>query len=229
MQIVARTLTSVAALVLIPVAAATVCAQQSLPITPPQSIVRGDHIRLYQSASDTTPIVGRVRTIGTDSIGIVPDEDSTVRVLLTRRDVARIEVERDARLRDHVVTFMAAVGAFGGAGLAAYQCLSNREECAYENDAAQRAAANGDTYVDTSLLLIAGGGLAGALLGYVMAPAPHWDVIAFPTRTASLDGVSRWGLSLGMRYRFNATMSSGRRRVHSQAFEGVELASRLER
>lgn len=212
MQIVARTLTSVAVLVLVSVPAFTVCAQQSPPVPPrTQPLVRGDRVRLYKSATDTTPIVGRVHTIENDSISVVPDEDSAVRVLFAHRDVARLEVERDARLRDHVVTFMAVVGAFGGAGLATYQCLSNREQCAYDNDAAQRAAENGDTYIDTSLLLIAGGGLAGAVLGYIMAPAPHWDVIAFPTRTASLDGMPRWALSLGLRYRFNAMASSRRR------------------
>jgi len=58
--------------------------------------------------------------------------------------------------------------------------------------------------VDKSLLLVAGGGLAGALLGYLIAPAPSWEVIAFPTRTAALDGTPHWGFSLGVRYQLGA-------------------------
>ncbi|HEV8235843.1 MAG TPA: hypothetical protein VGP84_14635 [Gemmatimonadaceae bacterium] len=67
-----------------------------------------------------------------------------------------------------------------------------------------RAAENGDPYVDKSLLLVAGGGLAGALLGYLIAPAPSWEVIAFPTRAAALDGTPHWGLSLGVRHQLGA-------------------------
>jgi hypothetical protein len=150
------------------------------------------------------PIVGRLRAIGNDSINVVPDEESTVRVLFAHSDVARIEVERDARLRDNVATVMAGLGMLGGAAAAAYQCLNNRDQCAAEADASSRADENGDSYVDNSLLLVAGGGLAGVVLGYLIAPGPSWEVIAFPTRTAALDGTPHWGLSLGVRYQLGA-------------------------
>jgi hypothetical protein len=201
MQTVVRVLASIAALVLV-AATSTLRAQQSDPTTRP--LVRGDHVRLYQSASDSTPVVGRLRSIGNDSISVVPDEDATVRVLFAHRDVARIEVERDAGMRDQVSTVMAGLGMLGGAAAALYQCLDNRDQCAAEADARARAAENGDPYVDKSLLLVAGGGLAGALLGYLIAPAPSWEVIAFPTRAAALDGTPHWGLSLGVRHQLGA-------------------------
>ena len=200
MQTVARTLASVIVSAMVVLQTATLPAQQSPQTTEPRPLARGDHVRLFQSASDSAPIFGRLRSIGNDSIGVVPDEDSTVRVLFARSDVARIEVERDEHMRDHVVTFMAGLGALSGASVAAYQCFSNRPQCAADNHAAAEAAENGDPYVDMSLLMIAGGGLAGALIGYIVAPPPHWEVVAFPTRTASLDGTGHWGLSLGVRY-----------------------------
>lgn len=135
MQTVVRVLASIAALVLV-AATSTLRAQQSDPTTRP--LVRGDHVRLYQSASDSTPVVGRLRSIGNDSISVVPDEDATVRVLFAHRDVARIEVERDAGMRDQVSTVMAGLGMLGGAAAALYQCLDNRDQCAAEADARAR-------------------------------------------------------------------------------------------
>lgn len=203
MQTVTRTLASFVTLVLVG-STSTLFAQQSLPTTEPRPLVRGDHLRLYQTTDDRSPIVGRLRWIANDSMDVAPDEDSTVRVLFSQSDVARIEVERDAGMRNQVATVIAGLGMLGGAAAAVYRCLDNREQCAAERDAQARAEENGDPYVDKSLLLIAGGGLAGALLGYILAPPPRWEVIAFPTRAASVDGTPRWGLLVGLRYQLGA-------------------------
>lgn len=199
MQTVVRTLTSVG-LALLATASSSLNAQQGTPPEAPRPLVRGDHLRLYESPSDSAPITGRLRSIGNDSITVVPDERSAVAVLFSRADVARIEVERDAHMRDNVATALAGVGMLGGLSAAVYRCLNNRDQCAAERDAAAQAAEDGDPYLDVSLLMIAGGGLAGALLGYIIAPPPHWDVVAFPTRTAARDGTGHWGLSIGVRY-----------------------------
>lgn len=204
MQTGARVLTCIVALAVFAPETSTLSAQQGVPITEPRPPVRGDHLRLYKSSSDSAPIVGKLRWIANDSISVIPDEDSSVRVLFSQSDVARIEVERDAGMRDQVATVMAGLGLLGGAAAAVYQCFSNREQCAAERDAQARAEENGDPYLDKSLLLIGGGGLAGALLGYILAPPPRWEVIAFPTRTSSPDGTPHWGLSFGVRYQLGA-------------------------
>ena len=204
MQTIVRTLTSVGFALLAP-ASSAVRAQQSPPV--PQAsrpLGRGDHLRLYESPSDSTPITGRLRSIGNDSITVVPDESAAVAVFFSRADVARIEVERDAHMRDNVATTLAGVGMLGGLSAAVYRCLNNPDQCAAEHDAAAQAAENGDPYVDVSLLMIAGGGLAGALIGYIIAPPPHWEIVAFPTKTAALDGTGHWGLSIGVRYALRA-------------------------
>ncbi|HEY2377379.1 MAG TPA: hypothetical protein VGH98_15485 [Gemmatimonadaceae bacterium] len=198
MQIVARTLTVVVALALVAGASPCSLAQQ----TSPAAVVPGNHVRLYQSASDSAPITGRLRSIGNDSIVVEPDEDGAVRILFARSDVARLEVERDVGSRDQTVTVLAVIGLLAGGTAAVIRCLDDKPRCAAERDSAASAQENDEPYLDRNLLLVTAGGLAGAFFGYLMAPSAHWEITAFPTQTARLDGATRWGLGVGVRYNF---------------------------
>lgn len=179
----------------------------------PDSILTGtgQHIRVHRGVSDRSPIVGRFRAIEGDSVLIAPDADTSVIVALSRRDIARLEVERDANTRDQFVTVMAVVGTVAGGTAAVVRCVNNRPACAEEVQETQRAYENDSTYWGPSLLLTLGGTLAGALLGYAMAPAPHWDVVALPMRTSGRDGSLHWGLRIGMRYSLGPRSRSARR------------------
>jgi len=198
MRIVTRSVDVVAAALLL-ISAGRVALGQSAP---PDSVLTGTghHVRVHRAANDYVPVVGRLRAVEGDSVLIVPDADTLVIVALSRSDVARLEVERDAHTRDLFVTVTAVVGTVAGGAAAVARCANNRSACAEEYQDMQRAYENDSTYWGPSLLITLAGGLAGALLGYAMAPAPHWDVVALPMRTAGPDGSLHWGMRIGMRY-----------------------------
>lgn len=210
MRIVTRSVDVVAA-VLVLVCAGHVAFCQTTRAADSILTRSGEHVRVHRSAADRSPIVGRFRAIDGDSVLIAPDADTSVIVALSRRDIARLEVERDANTRDQVVTVMAVVGTVAGGAAAVVRCANNRPACAEEVQEMQRAYDNDSTYWGPSLLITLGGTLAGALLGYAMAPAPHWNVVALPMRTSGRDGSLRWGLRVGLRYEFGARPRSARR------------------
>ena len=210
MRIVTRSVDVVAAVFLL---ASTGHVASGQTTQSPDSILTGtgQRIRVHRGAADRSPIVGRFRAIEGDSVLIAPDADTSVIVALSRSDVARLEVERDANTRDQFVTVMAVVGTVAAGTVAVVRCVNNRPACAEEVQETQRAYENDSTYWGPSLLITLGGTLAGALLGYAMAPAPHWDVVALPMRTTGLDGSLHWGLRIGMRYSLGARSRSARR------------------
>jgi|SRR5689334_6642731 len=63
-------------------------------------------------------------------------------------------------------------------------------------------ALDADTSERMPILMLVGGAAIGAFLGYAIAPPPHWDVVAFPTRTSNNDGSPGLGMNVGVRYWF---------------------------
>ena len=159
----------------------------------------GEHVRVRMNDADSTRFTGRLRALYDDSLAIVPDSDHW-EVSFKRVEIARLEVEHDEKTRDYAATTMAVVGLVAGGGVALAKCLDDKEACAYQIQRQRDAECNGDSYVAPGTLLVFGGLLAGGLIGYALAPAPHWDVVMMPTSTTGFDGQQHLGLNLGMRY-----------------------------
>lgn len=158
----------------------------------------GNHIRVRRSA-DSSVVIGRLRAAQNDSLLIA--EDSTHWYVTVGRDeVTDLEVQHDEKTRDQASTVMALLGAAAGGGLWISHCLNDRAACAAEEQAAREQANCDSNYVSPGSLYVLGGLLAGGLLGYALAPAPHWDVVAFPMQTTGFDGQRHLGLNLGFRY-----------------------------
>lgn len=165
----------------------------------------GDHVRVHVLGADSTAISGRLRFADMDSLMIDPD-DSDGSMTINRDEITRLEVERNAKTRERASSVMGIVGALAGGGAAIAVCMNNPDMCAAEQFAVEHERCHDESYVTTGSLLLAGGALAGALLGYALAPAPHWDVVAVPTGMPGPGGQRRLGLNIGFRY------SEGRKR-----------------
>ena len=46
--------------------------------------------------------------------------------------------------------------------------------------------------------MVLGGAVVGTVLGYVLAPQPHWELVVFPTRTATSNGSTRLLMNVGV-------------------------------
>ena len=182
--------------VLVVLVLAPACATSQSPFA------NGSHLRLTPRAPDFGRITGRFRLLSSDSILITPDSDSTAIVPFATADIDRLEVERDGKTREQATTVMGVVGAGAGLTAAVLWCKNNQAACEEDIDQMLYAAENDSTYIGPSLLMILGGTAIGALIGYALAPAPHWDLVAFPTRTSTNDGSPRMLFNVGLRYSF---------------------------
>ena len=160
----------------------------------------GSHLRVRGPNRHSAVFSGRLRQISNDSITIALDDDEAQLVPFAITDIGRAEIERDAHSRDQATATMGVVGGVGGLTAAVLWCRNNRSDCAEEIRLTEEAAQNDDTYVGTSLLMIMGGVAVGSLIGYALAPPPHWDLVTFPTRTSDKNGSSRLLLNVGLRY-----------------------------
>ena len=134
---------------------------------------------------------GRLRMISNDSIGLALDDDVGETVPFALTDIGRAEMERDEKTRDQAASAMGAIGAVGGLSAAVYWCVHNQSACADDLEQMQEAADNDESYIGPSGLMVLGGALVGTVLGYVLAPQPHWELVVFPTRTATSNGTTR--------------------------------------
>jgi hypothetical protein len=167
----------------------------------------GAHLRVRGQGAHSSVFRGRLRAMSNDSITIALDDDPDATVPFAVADLGRVEVERDEKTRDQAATVMGAIGAAGGVTAAVFWCKHNQADCQDDIDKTIEAAQNDSSYVGTSLLMILGGTAVGALLGYALAPPPHWELLVFPTRTSRYDGRPSFLLNVGVRYAFG-----GRRR-----------------
>ena len=167
----------------------------------------GAHLRVRGQGAHRSLFKGRLRTMSNDSITIALDDDPDAAVAFAVADLGRVEVERDEKTRDQAATVMGAIGAAGGVTAAVLWCKHNQADCQDDIDKTIEAAQNDSSYVGTSMLMILGGTALGALLGYAIAPPPHWALLVIPTRTSRYDGRPSMLLNVGVRYAFG-----GRRR-----------------
>jgi hypothetical protein len=137
--------------------------------------------------------------ISNDSIALALDDDAQGEPLpFALADIGRAEMEHDERTRDQAASAMGAVGAVGGLTAAVYWCVHNGDACADDIERMQEAADNDESYIGPSALMVLGGALVGSLIGYALAPQPHWELVVFPTRTATSNGSTRVLMNVGV-------------------------------
>lgn len=161
-------------------------------------IPMGSHLRVRGQGNHSAVFSGRLRMISNDSITIALDGDSANMVPFAVADIGRAELERDEKTRDQAAAVMGAVGAAGGLTAAVYWCVHNQDACAHDLEQMQEAADNGESYIGISGLMVLGGAFIGSVIGYALAPQPHWELVVFPTRTATSNGSTRLLMNVGV-------------------------------
>jgi len=163
-----------------------------------QAIPIGAHLRVRGQGNHAAVFSGRLRTISNDSIALALDDDAELTVPFAFADIGRAEMERDERTREQASAAVGAVGAVGGLTAAVYWCVHNQDACADDLEKMQEAADNDEGYIGPSGLMVLGGALIGSLIGYALAPQPHWELVVFPTRTATSNGSTRLLMNVGV-------------------------------
>ena len=162
----------------------------------------GSHLRVRGQTAHSSTFTGRLRAVSNDSISLALDDDTTATLPFAIGDIGRAEIERDEKTREQAMTVMGTIGAAGGLTAAVLWCKHNQADCEEDIDRMLSTADEDSSYVGPSLLMILGGTLVGSLIGYVVAPPPHWELVMFPTRTSNNNGSSRTLLNVGLRYSF---------------------------
>lgn len=178
---------------------------QSAP--PPDSprLKPGMHVRVQSSAADTV-ITGKLSFIEDDSLVVAPDSTRSMfirplMVAISRGDITKFEIERDEHTRDQFAMAFGVAGAITGAVVALKYCADNNASCPTVQEPQDDCDQNQSSWTAGDLL-IGAGALAGMLVGFVIAPPPHWDVVALPMRDAGRNGQMQYGLRIGLRYAF---------------------------
>jgi hypothetical protein len=164
-------------------------------------LVRGDRVRL-SAAGDSAAIVGHVVRFDSGQVLLAPDDSGALPRSILLSEITHLEVERDSRAR----TISASVGALLGvaAGGSYYYfglCRQDERGCSQEQRRANEATRYDRTYVTTGDVLAIGGMIAGGLLGYVLAPAPHWAVVLTPGLERGSDGAQYTTMRIGLERR----------------------------
>jgi len=164
-----------------------------------QAIPIGAHLRVRAQGNHAAVFSGRLRMISNDSIALALDDDAEQMVPFAFSDIGRVEMEHHERTRDEAASAMGAVGAVGGLTAAVYWCVHNLSDCADDIGQMLEAADDDDeSNLGPSGLMVLGGALLGSALGYLLAPQPHWELVVFPTRTATSNGSTRLSMNVGV-------------------------------
>lgn len=159
---------------------------------------RGDRVRV-STTGDTAATTGKVLMLDAEHVVIAPDDSGAPARPIALSEISHLEVERDSRAR----TIGATVGGLLGlaAGASYYYldlCRQDQQGCAREQRRAIRANEYGQTYWTTGDVLALGGFLAGGMIGYFLAPAPHWEIIASPAVQRDEHGEAHTALRFGL-------------------------------
>ena len=151
-----------------------------------ESIVRlpnvGSRVRLTSLASPGARITGVLRVVYGDSIVVERADKSTV--ALAHSDLEQVEVRVGERAAEQMATVFGIAGALGGGAVYINWCRQNPQECrddAWGNDFNNDDDPDNDSHLTMPTLLILGGALLGAGIGYGLA-APRWKALGAPMR-----------------------------------------------
>lgn len=178
---------------------AVVLAPNHSPVAAQGTIPIGSHLRVRGQGNHAAVFSGRLRTVSGDSITLALDEDKTNWVPFAVADIGRAEMEHDEKTRDEAAAAVGAIGFAGGLGAAVYWCVHNQSDCADDIDQMLESADDDDEgYIGPIGLMVLGGAFLGSVIGYALAPQPHWELVVFPTRTATNNGSSRLLMNVGV-------------------------------
>lgn len=194
MPSVSRAVAVLGAVVAVTLAPASGRAQLPLPL--------GSHLRVRGPTAHSSRFTGRLRALSNDSIAVALDDDPAATVPFAIADIGRVEVERDEKTREQAMTVMGTLGAAGGLTAAVFWCKHNPADCQEDIDNMVSSVGSDSSYAGPSLLMILGGAVLGSVIGYVLAPPPHWELFVFPAQTSNNTGSSRLLLNVGLRYSF---------------------------
>lgn len=166
--------------------------------SPPRPLARGDRVRLTASG-DSTTIVGSVLRLDADQVVVAPADSGAPPRTVARSAISHLEIQRDVRTRDVAASVGALIG-LAAAGSYYYfdLCRQDPAGCNDEQRRAARATEYDHTYITTGDVLAIGGFIAGGLLGYALAPAPHWELIATPAVEHGPQGESHTSMRIGL-------------------------------
>jgi hypothetical protein len=150
------------------------------PATPPSEVPSlGSRVRVWTSSS-TSPLMGRLASFGNDSLSVRNDLATHHRLHL--RDITRLEVYRRGGTAATAGILAGAAGAVAGGVVYRDWCENNSAAC-HENQ--RRSDSTDVSHYDHSVpvasVLIVGGAIAGAAIGYFLAPS-QWQPVATPIR-----------------------------------------------
>ena len=202
---VTRKASVLATMLLLSSAGITAHGQSASPLDAPR-LKSGMHVRVRSNAADTV-ITGKLSFIEGDSLIVDPDSTRSMvirpgLIAISRSDITKFEVERDEHTRDQVALALGVAGAVTGAVVAIKYCVDNNASCPTVVDDQQSDGDGSQISWTAGDLLVGAGALAGMLIGFVIAPPPHWDVVALPMRDADRNGQLHYGLRVGLRYAF---------------------------
>jgi hypothetical protein len=167
-------------------------------------LARGDHVRL-PARDGAAPLIGHVVRIDSSEAVITPDDSTAPQRILSLDESRQLEVERGTKLRTISTDVGALLGVLAGASYYYFDlCRSDEQGCAEEQHRADVAARYDETYVGVGTVMVIGGLIAGGALGYVLAPAPHWEAVAAPIATPGPGGGTEHALRIGLSRRFFA-------------------------
>lgn len=150
-------------------------ASDSVPAHSP--LARGNHVRVAVQG-DTAVLVGHIIDIERNRATVAPDDSGSPPRTIDLAALTRLEVRRDERLRTTSAQVGAGLGTLGAAALYYLRwCRTDELACAREQRTADAYTRHDQTYIGTGTVFAIGGMLAGGLVGYLLAPAPHWKIV----------------------------------------------------
>jgi hypothetical protein len=152
----------------------------------------GSRVRLTSQASPGARITGVLRVVYGDSIVVQRDDRSTV--ALAQGDLAQVEVRVGQRQAEQLATAFGIAGALGGGAVYVNWCRQNPRDC---QDDAWGEPAEDESRLKVPSLLVMGGALLGAGIGYVLSP-PRWKTVDAPVRVGVVPLGTR-GVAVGAR------------------------------
>ena len=164
--------------------------------SPRAAVARGDQVRLT-TGGDSAAVVGRVVRVDSTQLVVAPPDSGSLPRTIPLANVSHLEIERDVRARSIGAGIGALIGVAAGGSYYYFDiCRQNASGCADEKRRASHAAMYDRSYVTVGDVLAIGGLLAGGLLGYALAPAPHWEIVATPGLEPGGDGDSHTALRI---------------------------------